>query len=103
MRDARAAMHVGIANYRFPLKSAAGKTFPAFQVHAQRTIWEAYRSILTIFPRIASLAVRQTFDYLSRSDMKLAWKIWVDVQHETDKLPAIYMVRVVLQIISVLG
>ena len=36
---ARAVMHAGIANLRFPLKSAAGgKTFPAFPVHAQPAI-----------------------------------------------------------------
>ena len=38
VRHARAVMHVGIANYRFPLKSVAGKTFPAFPVHAQPAI-----------------------------------------------------------------
>ena len=36
--DARAVMHAWIANWRFPLKSAAGETFPAFPVHAQTTI-----------------------------------------------------------------
>ena len=41
--DARAVMHVGIANSRFPLKSESGKTFPAFPAHAQPTllrIWQ---------------------------------------------------------------
>ena len=38
MRNARATMHVGIANKRFPLKSVAGKTFPAFPAHAQHAI-----------------------------------------------------------------
>ena len=33
--DARAVMHAGIANLRFPLKSVVGKTFPA---HVQPTI-----------------------------------------------------------------
>ena len=33
--DARAVMHVGIANQRFPLKSVARKTFPTFPAHAQ--------------------------------------------------------------------
>ena len=37
-RDARAVMHAGIANWRFPLKSVAGKTFPTFPVHAQPAI-----------------------------------------------------------------
>ena len=43
VRDARAVMHVGIANLRFPLKSVAGKTFPAFPAHAQLAllrIWQ---------------------------------------------------------------
>ena len=44
VRDARAVMHAGIANYLFPWKSVAGKT--AFPVHAQPAIlliWqEAY-------------------------------------------------------------
>ena len=35
VRDARAVMQAEIANWRFPLKSVAGKTFPA---HAQPTI-----------------------------------------------------------------
>ena len=38
MRDPRAVIHAGIANYRWPLKSVAGKTFPAFPVHAQSSI-----------------------------------------------------------------
>ena len=37
-RDARAVMHAGIANWRFPLKSVARKTFPTFPVHAQPAI-----------------------------------------------------------------
>ena len=32
-------MHAGIAKYWFPLKSVAGKMFPAFPVHAQPAIW----------------------------------------------------------------
>ena len=43
VRDARAVMHAGIANYWFPLKSVAGKTFPTFPAHAQPTlsrIWQ---------------------------------------------------------------
>ena len=35
VRDLRAVMHDGIAILRFPLKSVAGKTFPAFPAHAQ--------------------------------------------------------------------
>ena len=46
VRHARPVMHAGIANKRFPLKSVAGKSFPAFPAHAQPTIlriWqEAY-------------------------------------------------------------
>ena len=38
VRDARAVMHAGIANWRFPMKSVAGKTFPAFPAHAQPAI-----------------------------------------------------------------
>ena len=38
VRDARAVMHAGIANWRFPLTSVAGKTFPAFPAHAQPAI-----------------------------------------------------------------
>ena len=38
-RDARAVIHVGIANKRFPLKSMAGKTFPAFPAHAQHAVF----------------------------------------------------------------
>ena len=33
-RDARSVMHGGIVNLRFPLESMAGKTFPAFPLHA---------------------------------------------------------------------
>ena len=36
--DARAVMHAGIANYRFPFKLVARKTFPAFLAHAQPAI-----------------------------------------------------------------
>ena len=35
---ATADMYVGIANQRFPLKSVARKTFPAFPVHTQPAI-----------------------------------------------------------------
>ena len=35
---ARAVMHAGIVNWRFPLKSVSGKTLPAFQAHAQPVI-----------------------------------------------------------------
>ena len=35
---ARAVVHAGIANPRFPLKAVAGKTFPAFPAHAKPTI-----------------------------------------------------------------
>ena len=38
VRDACAVMHAGIANQRFPLKSVAGKTFPAFLAHVQPAI-----------------------------------------------------------------
>ena len=34
----RAVIHVGITNYRIPLNSVAGKTFPAFPAHAQTAI-----------------------------------------------------------------
>ena len=45
VRHARAVMHAGIANPRFPLKSVAGKTFPAFLAHAQPKILSGKRSI----------------------------------------------------------
>ena len=32
--NARAVVHVGIANSRFPLESVVGKTVPVFPVHA---------------------------------------------------------------------
>ena len=35
---ARAVMHAGILNQRFPLKSVAGKTLSAFPAHAQPAI-----------------------------------------------------------------
>ena len=38
VRDARAVMHDGIANKRFPLNPVAGKTFLAFLAHAQTRI-----------------------------------------------------------------
>ena len=38
VRDARAVMHAGIANWRFHLNSVVGKTFPAFPAHAQPAI-----------------------------------------------------------------
>ena len=37
-RAVRAVMYAGIANQRFPLKSVAGKAFPAFPAHAPSTI-----------------------------------------------------------------
>ena len=50
--DARAVMHAGVANWRFPLKSVAGKTFPAFPAHAQHAIlriWqEAHGNLTTL-------------------------------------------------------
>ena len=39
VRYARAVMHAEIANLWFPLKSAAGETFPAFPAHAQPAIY----------------------------------------------------------------
>ena len=33
-----AGMHAGVANLRFPLKSVAEKTFPAFPAHARPEI-----------------------------------------------------------------
>ena len=38
VRDAHAVMHAGIANWRFPLKSAVEKTFPAFPTHEQHPL-----------------------------------------------------------------
>ena len=38
VRDARAVMHAGIANYRFPLKLVAWNTFSAFPAYAQPAI-----------------------------------------------------------------
>ena len=38
VRDARSVMHAGIADFRFPLNSVVGKTFPAIPVHAQHAI-----------------------------------------------------------------
>ena len=38
IRDARAVMHAGITNWWFPLKSVAGKSFPAFPAHTQPAI-----------------------------------------------------------------
>ena len=40
--NARAVMHAGIVNWRFPLKLVAGKTFPAFPAHAQPAIWRIW-------------------------------------------------------------
>ena len=52
MCNARAVMHAGIANQRFPLKLVAGKTFPALQAHAQPAIlriWqEAHGAIASV-------------------------------------------------------
>ena len=49
LRHARAVMHASIDDYRFPLESVAGKTFPTFPAHAQPAIlriWqEAHRDI----------------------------------------------------------
>ena len=42
-RASRTCSDVGIASQQFPLKSEAGKTFPAFPVHAQPTIRGPYR------------------------------------------------------------
>ena len=44
-----AVMHAGIANYRFPLKSVAGKPFPAFLAHVQTAIlriWQEAHGLL---------------------------------------------------------
>ena len=38
VRLARAVMHTGVANWRFPLKSVVGKTLPTFPTHAQPVI-----------------------------------------------------------------
>ena len=38
VRDACAVMHAGIANWQFPLKSEARKTFQAIPAHAQPAI-----------------------------------------------------------------
>ena len=38
VRHARAGMHVGAAEYLFPLKSVAEKTFPTFPAHEQPAI-----------------------------------------------------------------
>ena len=38
VRDVRSVIHAGIANYRFPFKSLAGKAFPALPAHAQPAI-----------------------------------------------------------------
>ena len=37
-RDARVVMHAGIANLRLPVKTVAGKMFPAFPAHTQPAI-----------------------------------------------------------------
>ena len=51
--DMHHVMHAGIANLRFPLMSVAGKTFPAFPVHAQPAIlriWqEAHDNYVSFF------------------------------------------------------
>ena len=47
VRHACAVMHVGIANWRFPLKSVAGKTFPTFPVHAQPTMYVSGKRSIT--------------------------------------------------------
>ena len=50
VRDARAVMHAGIANKRFPLKSVVGETFRAFSAHAQPTIYvSGKRPILGVY------------------------------------------------------
>ena len=53
VRDARAVMHAGIANWRFHLKSVVGKTFLAFPAHAQPAIlgiWhKAHVSVLSLY------------------------------------------------------
>ena len=45
VRDARALIHAGIANLRFPLKSVAGKTFPAFPAHVQLAILRIWQDV----------------------------------------------------------
>ena len=46
-------MHAGVANKRFPFKSVAGKTFPAFPVHAQPAIlrlWQEAHAVWCLPP-----------------------------------------------------
>ena len=38
-------MHDGIANYQFPLKSVARKTFLAFPAHAHYAIWRIWQEV----------------------------------------------------------
>ena len=54
VRDARAVMHVGIANWRFPLMSVAGKTFPAFPAHAQPAIYASGKRSIVISISLSS-------------------------------------------------
>ena len=47
--DARAVMYAGSANQLFPLKLVVGKTFSAFQAHAQPAIlrlWQEAQSVI---------------------------------------------------------
>ena len=58
VRDARAVMHAGIASYRFPLKSVAGKTFPAFPAHAQPAILRIWQEAHARRPSRETLLTR---------------------------------------------
>ena len=63
---ARVVEHFGIANLRFPLKSVAGKKFPAFPAHAQPAllrIWqEAHPMVIQITPELR-YDVFETFSF----------------------------------------
>ena len=63
VRDARAVMHVGIANLRFPLKSVAGKTFPAIPAHAQPAILRIWQEAHVVI-RVKSDPNHGTYDYI---------------------------------------
>ena len=52
VRDKRAVMHTRIANWRFLLKSVAGKTFPAFPAHAQPAILRIWHEAHGVAPNL---------------------------------------------------
>ena len=71
---ARVVMHAGIVNQRFPYKSVAGKTFPAFAAHANPQFYVSGKrpmSWCNVMMQIMGVYVWDAIDNFQR----LVWRI----------------------------